>query len=200
MLIFSGTSDNEPSVALGVDQYLNFSGSLRCICHTLSLAVNDAIDSIPFLKASLKQINDISNFLSKHHDINENIVSEQCKTFTKDRIVTLKKECPTRWHSKLNVLEKYIFLKPILKKCLPSTAPSLLSRAKENAIAECIDVLREVRRTARALEVDRNISASRMPRLLYELDRTLKLYSASKDDREDTFKCCLLYTSDAADD
>ncbi len=43
VVVFSGTTDNEPAVALGVDRYLAFGGSVRCLCHTLSLAVNDAV-------------------------------------------------------------------------------------------------------------------------------------------------------------
>ncbi len=43
VLVISGTCDNEPSVALGVDRYLNFSGAVRCCCHALALAVNDAV-------------------------------------------------------------------------------------------------------------------------------------------------------------
>ena len=33
-LIFASTTDNKPSIALGMDQYLNFAGSVRCVCHT----------------------------------------------------------------------------------------------------------------------------------------------------------------------
>lgn len=34
VLAFSDTSNNEASVALGVVQYLNYNGSVGCICHT----------------------------------------------------------------------------------------------------------------------------------------------------------------------
>lgn len=35
-LIFSVTFDNESFLALRVDKYLNFSGPVRCICHTIA--------------------------------------------------------------------------------------------------------------------------------------------------------------------
>lgn len=61
-LFFSGTNDNERSVALGVEKVLNFSGAIRCICHTVSLVVNDAVDQVPYLQSVLE----IGTYLSNH--------------------------------------------------------------------------------------------------------------------------------------
>lgn len=47
-LVFYGTSDNDLSVSLGVEQYFNFSGSVLCVCHTLELGVNDSVSNGPF--------------------------------------------------------------------------------------------------------------------------------------------------------
>lgn len=55
--VISGTSDNDAATALGVDQFLNFSGSVRCVCHTLALVVNDAVEECPFLSDALIHIN-----------------------------------------------------------------------------------------------------------------------------------------------
>ncbi len=55
----------------------------------------------------------------------------------------------------------------------------------ENCAAECVDILREVRRDARALEADRKVTASRVPRLLRELVDTLRLLSAGRGTREE---------------
>ncbi len=63
VLVFSGTSDNEPSVALGVDHYLNFSGAVRCCCHTLALAVNDAVRNCNSVTTFVQRINCISVYL-----------------------------------------------------------------------------------------------------------------------------------------
>ncbi len=63
-LVFSETSDNEPSVALGVDRYLNFSGAVRCCCHTLALTVNDAVRNCNAATTALQRINCISAYLN----------------------------------------------------------------------------------------------------------------------------------------
>ncbi len=61
VLVFSGTTDNEPAVALGVDRYLAFGGSVRCLCQTRSQAVNDAVTEGEFLSTVLRRIGDIAN-------------------------------------------------------------------------------------------------------------------------------------------
>ncbi len=52
VVVASGTSDNEPREALGVNRYLNFSGAVRCYCHTLALAVDDAKRNYSFSQSS----------------------------------------------------------------------------------------------------------------------------------------------------
>jgi len=155
VLIFSGTSDTEAAVALGVDQYLNFSGSVCCICHVLALAVNDGVSDTSFIGIVLTQINSLVTYLKTHPKVNSKLMQVQCRSFSKDRIVTLDHTFSSRWHSKLNALEKYIVLRPILLKILPSDAPQVLDNGDENCIAKCIYILREIRRVARALEADR---------------------------------------------
>ena len=39
--VHTATTDNEPATALAVDLFTNYVGSVRCIVHTLSLAVNE---------------------------------------------------------------------------------------------------------------------------------------------------------------
>eukprot|EP00171_Calliarthron_tuberculosum_P003336 IDg3336t1 len=183
VLVFSGTSDNEPSVALGVDKYLNFSGAVRCCCHSLALAVNDAVRDCLFVTEVLQRINAISTYVNMHKKVSAKLVQLQCAVFSRDRIVMLDKEFMTRWHSKLNVLEKYIILRPYLSQALPSGAPQLLDISSEDAVAECISILREVRRVSRALEADRRVSGSRVPRLLRELYDTLQVMASRRDER-----------------
>ena len=178
VLVFSGTSDNEPSVVLGMDQYFNYSGSVRCIYHTLALAVNDAIETESFIKSALQRIISITRYMNRHKTVGARLLQMQCRDFTHDRIVTLDKDFITLWHSKLNILEKYTILRPYLSKVLPDDAPDVLSEADDECITECILVLREVRRVTRALEADRRVSASRMPRVLRELYDMLSILAA----------------------
>ena len=67
---------------------------------------------------------------------------------------------------------------------MPKDGPALVLSADDNCVADCIQVLREVRRTGRAFEVDREVSAPRVPKLLSELDCTLQLFSADRRSRE----------------
>lgn len=53
-----------------------------------------------------------------------------------------------------------------------------MDSADEHCVADCIDVLCDVRRVARALEADRRASASRAPRILSDLHDTLDLFAA----------------------
>ncbi len=155
-------------MALGVDRYLSFSGGVRCCCHKLALAVNDAVRNCKFVTTVLQRINCIRAYLNKH----TKRAPSWCN-YSRDRIVTLDKEFATRWQSKLNVLEKYMVLRPYLARVLPVDAPAVLDAPVDDAVAECINVLWEVRRVARALEADLRVSAALAPRLLHEL------YSAS---------------------
>lgn len=180
VLIFSGTTDNEPSVALGMDQYLNFSGAFRCICHSLSLAVNDSIKDGDFLDACVNNIGKITNYLVMHKSVGAKLVELQCKEYTKDRTISMDKPFQTRWHSKLSVIEKYIIMRPLLQKVLPSDENLIMEDSDERGVAACIDVLREVRRVARELEKDKTVTISRAPRLLKELCDTLHIMSASR--------------------
>ncbi len=59
-------SDNEPSVALGVALFLNFSGSVRCVCHTLALAVDDSVGCCEFLLSVLECINAVRTYVKSH--------------------------------------------------------------------------------------------------------------------------------------
>ena len=36
------------SVALAADEYFGYNGSIRCVCHTLALATNDAISIVKY--------------------------------------------------------------------------------------------------------------------------------------------------------
>ena len=176
--VVCGTTDNEPSLALAADKYLGYNGSMRCVCQTLALATNDAISNCEVLSHGLKRINDISSYINSHPEIATRIASEQCREYRRDRIMQLQKQCPTRWHSKLAVIEKYIVLQPVLNEVLPEESPPLLSQYEDEHLADCVLVLREVRRVARLMEFDRQITASRTLRILKELYRTLNIMAA----------------------
>lgn len=128
----------------------------------------------------LDLINSIGSYIKSHLKVQGKIMKEQCKNFTRDRIVPLDRDCSTRSHLKLSVLEKYIILRPLLAKVLPDDAPSNLPELDGEFFSKCAFVMREIRLVARALEADNRIYASRLPRRLYELRDALEIFSADR--------------------
>lgn len=64
VLMFSGTSDNENSIDHGVDMFLNVSGSVRCICRSFSLEVNESISVGDFHDNVIRRINNTGNYVN----------------------------------------------------------------------------------------------------------------------------------------
>ncbi len=95
----------------------------------------------------------------------------------------LDKDFSTRWHSELNVLEKYTVLRLYLARALSAGALKALEESDEECVAECVYVLQEVRRFARALEAERHVSGTRVPRLLSELNDTLDIFGEERSTR-----------------
>lgn len=91
-------------------------------------------------------------------------------------------------HFKLNVLEKYTILHLYLLRVLLEDAPILLHENEFGPVAECISVLREVRRVARLLEADKRVAGSRVPRLMKELNDTLLIMASHRSSREATIR------------
>lgn len=60
VLNFSGTSDNKPSVALGVDKYAKYSGPVQCMCNYSALVVNNWISPRNVLSNVLEIVYDVS--------------------------------------------------------------------------------------------------------------------------------------------
>lgn len=138
MLVFSGTSENEADVALGVDIYINFNGSVWCVCHTSRPKVQDVVNSRECSAALLSRILQITTFVDNHAAIRPKIVRIQCEEFTCGTIINLSKECPKRWHPKLIVLEKYVTLKLVLERVFGESAPNLLETGDEDFIIRVI--------------------------------------------------------------
>lgn len=57
--ILSNITDNEPTVALGVELFPNFSCSVSCVYNFLELAINDAVKFLEFIILIFERINDI---------------------------------------------------------------------------------------------------------------------------------------------
>lgn len=155
MLIISGTSDNEPSNTLSVDQYLNFSGRVRCVCHSLSHVLNGAVKTGNFTAIQLKKINSTTAYLNRHKNIKAKLFEMQFREYGKDRAASVENLFHTRWPSKLSIYDKYIRIMPLLVRVLDIKSPPIPTSSDEKGIAGFIDVFEEVRRVARALDKDR---------------------------------------------
>ncbi len=141
-LVIGGTSDNEASASLDLDQFLDFNGSMRFVCHSIALATNDAIKRNEALTKSIQRISDLASYTDFHPRISSQIALEQCKIHSRDRLVRLQKHCPTRWHSKLNVIERFVIMPLIMVKVFPSNSLAISTEYEEEELSEYIIVLR----------------------------------------------------------
>lgn len=177
VLIFAGTSDNEPAVALGVAQFLGFNSAIRCMCHTAALAVNDATQKNGIAVAVLERLNNIGTYLHEHKDKQRKLSAAQLKAgVSPDRVKRFHGPKGSRWHIKLQSLLDWVALKEHVTDLLPDEF--IIDAEVERVIAEFIVVYTEVRRFARALEADRRVTGSRVARLTAELIDTLRLLAA----------------------
>ena len=99
------TSDNEPSVALGVDLLTNYVGSVRCVVHTLALCVNDVFtDDAPWQRY-MDVVNNVTKYFNYHGKAAALLKEKQMESGVKnDRIHRLKHDIPTRWNSRLGAM------------------------------------------------------------------------------------------------
>lgn len=81
------------------------------------------------------------------------------------------------------MLEKYIILRPLLEKVLPSSTSPILDQFDENGGTLCIDVLCEDLWVSGILETDHSVKSSRHTRLLKQLTDTLDLLGTSRGTR-----------------
>lgn len=76
-------------VSLVLTVAIEFNGAIRCICHSMTLLVNEAGEVCDFPVPLLTKINDIYNYIADRPKVSTSIVPEQCRTYTRDRIVRL---------------------------------------------------------------------------------------------------------------
>lgn len=116
---------------------MNYNFSVRWICHILALGVEKAIDKCDLFTNGLSGISSITNYVNNHARVRADLSKVQQKEFSRYKTLTLAKDCPTRCHSKLYVLEEYIVLNPYLCHVLDESAPELLNVGDEEFIADC---------------------------------------------------------------
>jgi len=83
--------------------------SLSCFDHTLQLAVNDAVKHCTALDETVKKAKSITTYF-KHSSIN----TKKLVDFENQMglpVLKLKQECPTRWNSRYDMLERLVTLK-----------------------------------------------------------------------------------------
>lgn len=78
----------------------------------------------------------ITNYVHNRSKIRTRLATIQFEEHTRERIVTLTKDCNTCWHAKLSILKKYVILQLFLKRILPADALPLLDSAEDEIIAE----------------------------------------------------------------
>ena len=201
-LMHTIVSDNEASIVSAVGQVTSADGALRCIAHTLSLALKQDVPKSTAgpdggegtLTRLMSKIHDVSIFVRDHGKVESLLNSDQEGHGARsDRIRSLKLECCTRWHSSLAVLEAYLALSENLARVFDDPdvqglrrrghleLPTLLDESEIAFANDVVTILNEVRRVGRALEAEKAVTASRAPRLLWELVETLQLWARTKD-------------------
>lgn len=187
------TSDNEPSVALGVDLLTNYVGSVRCVVHTLALCVNDVFSDDAPWQRYMDVVNNVTKYFNYHGKAYSLLKEKQMDSgVTPDRIRRLKHDIPTRWHSRLGAMLNYItefdnICKVAEELDISSDDLPSMNREELNVLADVIHVLAEVRRVARQLEADRAVTMSRTPRLIRELYETLMVMSGKMTSSDEQF-------------
>eukprot|EP00178_Gracilaria_changii_P018359 TRINITY_DN5240_c0_g1_i1.p1 TRINITY_DN5240_c0_g1~~TRINITY_DN5240_c0_g1_i1.p1 ORF type:complete len:324 (-),score=45.96 TRINITY_DN5240_c0_g1_i1:1162-2133(-) len=177
--VYTATSHNEAATALAVDLLTNFVGSVRCVVHTLALAVNNVFEDGTVWSKYLQHGNKVTTYFNHHQKTAQLLSRKQLEEGnTQDRIQRLKHDIPTRWHSRLAAMSVYLCrintINAVVQQLNISSEdiPSLTTK-QQDVLAEFVSVLAEVRRVARQLEADRKVTMSRAPRLLRELYETL---------------------------
>lgn len=183
--VHTGTSDNDAATALAVDLLTNYVGSVRCVVHTLALAVNDVFEHGTVWKLYLDHVNKVTTYFNHHQKAAQLLAQKQGEEgITKDRVHRLKHDIPTRWHSRLAAMSVYLCrihnISEVAEELeISSEHLPTLSEDQQDVLAEFITVLAEVRRVARELEADRKVTMSRAPRLLRELHETLMIMASA---------------------
>lgn len=103
---------------------------------------------------------------------------------TNDMMQRLKHEIQTRWHSKISSMTTQLTRTETIAAVasnlkIPQTKLPRMTQEQQNILVELIVALKEVRRVARELEADKNVSMSRAPRLIHELHDTLLIMSGN---------------------
>ena len=188
------TSDNEPATALACDLLTNFVGSVRCVVHSLALCVNDVFAEGSAWQQYMNHVNKITSYLNYHSRANVMLLERQKQSdgITNDRLQRLNHDVPTRWHSRLGAMLKYLSQLDNIAKVadelnIPPSEVPRLSNEERTTLSDFIKVLAEVRRVARQLEADTKVTMSRAPRLLRELYETMLILGGLMERNQDGY-------------
>ena len=176
--VHTATSDNEAAIALAVYLLTNDVCSVRCVVHTLALAINDIFETGTVWKKYLDHVNKVTSYFNHHQKAVQLSAQKQVEEgVTRYSLQRLKHDIPKRWHSRLAAISTYSCLLHTIYAVaqeLNIDNDDLSTRAEDqpDVLAEFITVLAEVRRVARQLEADGKVTMSRAPGLLRKLHET----------------------------
>lgn len=189
------TTDNEAAAARAADLLTNFVGSIRCVVHTISLAVQDGFTPQSPWQKYLDVVNQVTTYFRYHSKAEHCLNRVQLDNgVTSDRIQRLKHDIHTRWHSRLAAMKTHMgrlddIVTVVGELEIPHSQVPIFSEEQQNTMAEFIVILDEVRRVSRQLEADRTVTMSRAPRLLKELYETLLIISGNMQHTQSSYFC-----------
>ena len=168
------STDNEAATARAVDLFTNFVGSVRCVVHTVALAVNDLFTPTSAWQKFMDVVNQVTKYFRHLTNAEQRLIAMQLESgVTHDRVERLKHDIQTRWHSRLSAMLSHMSRLPNISAIatelnISSSDLPIFTQDQQDTMAEFIIVLSEIRRVSRQLEADRKVTMSRAPRLFKE--------------------------------
>jgi hypothetical protein len=128
-------SDNASNIQAAISKLPHLCTPLNCFDHTLQLVINDAVKNCVQIQQTITKAKAITCHF-KHSTKNTKKLLEIEKQLDLPQL-KLKQECPTRWNSRYDMLERLVTVRGAVSAVVASvkTAPSLTAAEWEIADA-----------------------------------------------------------------
>lgn len=115
--------------------------SLSCFAHTLQLAINGAISNCSEIQTTIKKVKSIAAHFRHSVQSTQKLLSLEKQMGLPQ--LKLKQDCPTRWNSTYDMLERLLLVKDAVSAVLASTKKVETLNGNEWEIAEaCVEILK----------------------------------------------------------
>lgn len=171
-------SDNAANIQAAVSKVsqVTLCKPLSCFAHTLQLVVNGAIHNCPDLQTTVAKVKSITTSFKHSVQSTQKLLTLEKQMGLPE--LKLKQECPTRWNSMFDMLERCVILKNAVTVVTASSKKMETLTASEWEIAEaCVSILRPFKIATAALSAFKYPSLSMVIPTLNQLKHNLQLNS-----------------------